>query len=68
MVADAIDVAVDTVPEDARIGSFDRWDSLAHMRLLLSIEKRIGRQLDPDQAVRIECLADIDGLLEENDR
>jgi len=36
------------------------------MRLLLSVEKRIGRQLDPDEAVRVECLSDIAALLKNN--
>ena len=63
LLADAIHAHVDVVPEDARIGSFERWDSLAHMHLLLAIEQRIGRQLDPDEAVRIECVADVAEIL-----
>ena len=67
-LADAINAEIAAIPEDARIGSFERWDSLAHMRLLLAIEKHIGRQLDPDDAVRIECLGDVAKLLGKDDR
>ena len=35
------------IPDDVRIGTFERWDSLAHLRLVLAIEQKIGRQLDP---------------------
>ena len=42
---------------------FERWDSLAHLRLVLAIEGQIGRQLDPDESVRIETLSDIAALL-----
>jgi len=63
LIADAMNVTPDLVPDDARIGRFERWDSLAHMRLVLAIEKRIGRELDPDEALRIESLADIAGVL-----
>lgn len=51
------------IPEDVRIGHFERWDSLAHLRLVLAIEHAVGRQLDPDESIRIETLADIAALL-----
>jgi acyl carrier protein len=66
LLADAIKAEIDVVPETARIGAFEQWDSLAHMNLLLSVEKQIGRRLDPDEAVRIECLDDIATLLKAN--
>jgi len=64
LLADAITAEIDLVPETARIGTFERWDSLVHMKLLLAVEEQIGRRLDPDEAVRIECLDDIAALLE----
>ena len=63
LLAEAIGADEAAVPEEARLGSFPRWDSLAHLRLILALEAKIGRQLDPDEAVRIESLADIAGLL-----
>jgi acyl carrier protein len=33
------------------------------LRLVLAIEQQIGRLLDPDEAVRIESLADVAALL-----
>jgi acyl carrier protein len=63
LLAQAIHAQVDAVPEDARIGAFERWDSIAHMHLLLAIEQRIGRQLDPEEVVRIECVADVAEVL-----
>jgi acyl carrier protein len=68
LLADAIHADIADVPQDARIGSFARWDSLAHMHLLLSIEKHIGRQLNPDEAVQIESLADVALLVDKNAR
>ena len=63
LLADAIGVETAAVPEDAGLGTFERWDSLAHMRLILALEQRIGRLLDPDEAVAIDCLADVARLL-----
>jgi acyl carrier protein len=63
LLAEAASCDAAAISDDVRIGRFDRWDSLAHLRLVLGIEQRIGRQLDPDEAVRIESLADIAALL-----
>jgi acyl carrier protein len=63
MLAEAIGGDPAQVPEAARIGAFERWDSLAHMRLILAIEQRIGRLLDADEAVAVECLDDVARLL-----
>jgi len=63
LLAEAIGTETAALPDGARIGSFARWDSLAHLRLILALEAKIGRQLDPDEAVRIESLDDVAGLL-----
>jgi acyl carrier protein len=67
LLAEAIHAGAEAVPDDARIGSLERWDSLAHMHLLLGIEEKLGRKLDPDEAVRIECIADVADLLNGGD-
>jgi acyl carrier protein len=59
LLAEAANCDPATIPDDVRLGQFELWDSLAHLRLVLGIEQRLGRQLDPDEAVRIETLADI---------
>ena len=63
LLAEATHADAATVPDGARIGSFERWDSLAHLRLILAIEEMIGRRLDPDEAVEIESLQDVAALL-----
>jgi acyl carrier protein len=68
LLAEAVHAELAAVPEDARIGSFERWDSLAHLRLVLALEAQIGRELDTEEIVRIECLDDVRALLEVNGR
>lgn len=63
LLAEAIRAEAEAIPDDARVGRFERWDSLAHMHLLLSLEQRLGHRLDADEAVRIECIADVAALL-----
>jgi acyl carrier protein len=66
LLAEATGAEAAFVPDDARIGSFERWDSLAHMRLVLALEQLVGRQLDPDEVVEIESLDDVRAILEAN--
>jgi acyl carrier protein len=68
LLADAIGAEPALVPLDARIGVFERWDSLAHMRLILAVEQQLGRLLDPDETIRIECLDDVVRLLNSHGR
>ena len=63
LLAQAVDGDPTAIPDDVRLGAFERWDSLAHLRLVLAIEDSIGRKLDPDESVRIETLQNISALL-----
>jgi acyl carrier protein len=63
LLAEAANCESAVIPDDVRIGTFERWDSLAHLRLVLAIEQQIGRQLDADESIRIESLADVAALL-----
>jgi acyl carrier protein len=67
LLAASVNTDVDMVPDHARIGFFEAWDSLAHLRVILEIEAHIGRQLDADEVVRIESLDDIAALLKTTD-
>ena len=68
LLAEAVHADLADVPEDAVIGSFERWDSLAHMRLVLALEEKIGRGLDAEEIVKIECLNDVRAILADYDR
>jgi acyl carrier protein len=63
LLADAINADTASVPDDARLGFLEQWDSLAHLRLILALETRIGRALDPDEIVRIGSLDDVIAVL-----
>jgi acyl carrier protein len=63
LLAEATNCDPAPIADDAAIGGFESWDSLAHLRWVPALEEQIGRQLDPDESVRIETLADITALL-----
>ena len=63
LLADALSMPETELPPDIRIGAIDQWDSLAHARILLALEEKIGRQLDAAEAATIESLDDIAAAL-----
>jgi acyl carrier protein len=63
LLAAALKIDVVELEMDAAIGRTERWDSLAHLNLILALEEQLGRQLDTDTMLAIECLADIEALL-----
>lgn len=63
LLAEALGLSRDALPDQARIGELQGWDSLAHIRLLLSIEVRLQRELDSEVAATIESLQDIEAVL-----
>jgi acyl carrier protein len=63
LLAEALGLAATEIPEDARIGAAERWDSLAHARLLIGLEEILNRPLDPSETARIESLADVADVL-----
>ena len=65
LLAEALGLTRDALPDDARIGELKGWDSLAHTRLLLAIEERLQRELDSEVAATIESLHDIDMVLKQ---
>lgn len=49
----------DEIPDNASITNFDGWDSLSHMRLILAMEEKLGKELPPEVIMEIETLEDI---------
>ncbi len=64
ILAAALEITTDRVPGSARLGDPEAWDSLAHLRLILAIEEKLGRELGAEQIIEIECLEDVAGLLD----
>lgn len=64
LLAGALDVSVEQLPDEPRIGACPGWDSLAHMRLVLAIEERTGRQLTTDELMQIDGINDVAKILQ----
>jgi acyl carrier protein len=59
LLATALDVSESDLPPNPRLGTIERWDSLAHMRILLALESHLGKPLAAEVAITIESLDDI---------
>jgi acyl carrier protein len=64
-LAEALNVAPEELADDIQVGETQEWDSLGHMRLLLAIEERLGKQLPAAWVVAIRNLEDIAALLKD---
>jgi len=52
-----------TIPDDARRGELDGWDSLGHLDLVSALEREFGVSIDTDQALEIETVGDASRVL-----
>lgn len=64
LVADALSLPHSDVTAQTGLATHPAWDSLAHMRIVLSVEEALGRQLTPDEIVSIMTAQDVAVLLE----
>ncbi len=63
LVAHALTLSLESVPEDALMNTLEAWDSLGHLRIVLEIEDTIGTELTGEQVLSIESIRDIANLL-----
>jgi len=63
LVAQALMLTPEEVSPDTALGATPQWDSLAHMRLILSLEEYLGRQLNPEAIISITTLSDVNNIL-----
>lgn len=68
LVATALHIEPAVVDDSTALAITPQWDSLAHMRVVLALEERLGRQLGPEAIVAIASLQDVVAILEAETR
>ena len=66
LLARRLGIPVDEVGSNATIFNLDEWDSVGHVRVILEIEKEIGRELDSEEVLSLESVNDVAQLLTQN--
>jgi acyl carrier protein len=56
LVAVALGLSIDDVPSDGDADKVPGWDSLSHVRLVLSLETKLGRTLVPEEIIRLRSV------------
>jgi acyl carrier protein len=64
LLAEALEMDAADINSSTSIGAEERWDSLAHLRIIESVEEAIGGPLDPESIVAISSLTDIAAILD----
>lgn len=59
LLAEATQRTAAEVPDGASVDSWDAWDSLSHMRLIMAMEQHLGKELPPEAVVDIASLDDV---------
>ncbi len=65
LLAQAAQRNTSEIPDDASLDSWEGWDSLVHMRLILSMEEQLGHELRAESVVDIASLEDVARYLAE---
>lgn len=63
LLAAALGTTLTAIKDNASIGNVEEWDSLAHVRLVFEIERRLKRELSPLEISEITSVADIEKIL-----
>ncbi len=63
VLAQAFDVSITEVPDDAGMETFTPWDSLGHLKVIAAIEEKIGRDLNTEEVLAVIDLASIEKLI-----
>jgi acyl carrier protein len=64
LLARGLGIATSQVVPGAALSTLAAWDSIGHVSVIASIEKRLGRRLDPQELVAIRDVHDIARLLD----
>lgn len=59
LIAKILGVSLDVIEDELAVGDIPEWDSLAHMRIIATLESDLGVVLDIEQTLEIEDVEDI---------
>lgn len=64
VLAEALEMTPGDIGQEAAMENMDRWDSLAHIRLVSLVEKKIGRALATEEMLSITSLGNLQTILD----
>jgi len=64
LLAEALGVDPKVVDENVSLRQTSAWDSLAHFRIVLALEERLGRKLTPIEVVSVRDFQSVSNLIQ----
>jgi acyl carrier protein len=64
VIADALQVPVESVADDSSPASLPQWDSLAHLNLIMSLEQEFHVKFTVEEIVQLENVPTIRRFLQ----
>lgn len=68
IITECTSIAKDDITVDLAAGDLPGWDSLGHMRIILALETRIGRELTTDEIISIRTVRELSEFLSPGNR
>lgn len=66
VLAEAIQVPVESISSDLAFGDLPEWDSLGHMEVMMLLEERFGIEINADTIAQLISIPEICAHLEAN--
>lgn len=64
-MAESWAIPLASIPDDAAVENFPRWDSLGHIVFMLALEARVGTKFSTEEMLRLHSVAAIEAYLTE---
>lgn len=64
IISEVFDITFDSVNENSVLASYEEWDSLSHMELIVTIEKKLKIEMSFEEIVSIKSVGDIIKIIE----
>jgi acyl carrier protein len=66
LLATVFEVDVLSIPNDAGLNNYRRWDSLGHVRIILHLEEVLGRPIETSEILKVTNISNIQEILLNN--
>jgi len=66
LLAEALQVPIETVPPDIGFGDLPQWDSMGHMEVMLLLDQRYGVEINAETIAALTSIPVICTYLTEN--
>ncbi len=63
LISSALNRPAKDIPANGRFSQVEGWDSLAHMRIILSIEEQLDRELTSIEILEIMTIESVEKIL-----